>query len=181
MCICSASVLQFVRTSFLFWAPSDNCEPDLALSDSTPTKWSTVLLRNDPPCHPVIRRYPTNDLRPLSPFWAFQAMRNLHACFCPPSRKATPLPFDMRMSVALSKCSENSAAGPLVLLYYALPLALLCFATCAALLCFGPGRQGPPSRNQEPHKLLCDSQNASHNHLKCGIKLSQFMQGGLKL
>ena len=44
-------------------------------------------------------------------------------------------------------------------------------ATCVALLCFAmSSRQGPPHRNQEPHKLLCDSQNASHSHLTCGIK-----------
>ena len=79
-------------------SPVDNCELDLALSDSTP-------LRNDPPCHPVIRPYPTNDLRPPP----FQAKRWHAHVFAP--RKATPLS-------CLSKCSENSA--PLVLLYYAL-------------------------------------------------------------
>ena len=55
-------------------------------------------------------------------------------------------------------------------------------ATCVALLCFAmSSRQGPPHRNQEPHKLLCDSQNASHSHLTCGIKLSQpMMRAGFK-
>ena len=85
--------------------------------------------------------------------------------FAPEKGKPLP-PFDLRMSVALSKCSENSAAAPLVLLYYAL------------LRC--SGRQGPPSRNQEPHKLLCDSQNASHNHLTCGIKVSHPMRCSLE-
>ena len=51
--------------------------------------------------------------------------------------------------------------------------------TCAALLCFATPRQGPPSRNQEPHKLLCDSQNASHSHLTCDVKVSQPMKGSL--
>ena len=51
------------------------------------------------------------------PFRAFQGMKWHHACFCPRERRGNP------PSVALSKCSENSAAAPtvpLVLLYYAL-------------------------------------------------------------
>ena len=149
-----------VRTSFLFWAPppGDNCEPDLALSDSTPTKWSTMSSG-----YPAL----SDERSTPPPFRAFQAMRSWHACFCPRERHPlSPLSTCVRMSVALSKCSENSAAAPLVLLYYAL------------LRC--SGRQGPPSRNQEPHKLLCDSQNASHNHLTCGIKVSQPMRGSLE-
>ena len=50
------------------------------------------------------------------PFRAFQGMK-WQACFCPRERRGNP------PSVALSKCSENSAAAPtvpLVLLYYAL-------------------------------------------------------------
>ena len=52
---------------------------------------------------------------------------------------------------------------------------------CFIMLCYVVEAQGPPHRNQEPHKLLCDSQNASHSHLTCGIKLSQpMMRGGFK-
>ena len=116
-------------------SPVDNCELDLALSDSTP-------LRNDPPCHPVIRPYPTNDLRPPS----IPTQEVACACFCP-EKGNSPL---LSVQVFGEFC-----------------------ATCVALLCFAMSlRQGPPHRNQEPHKLLCDSQNASHSHLTCGIKLS---------
>ena len=125
-------------------SPVDNCELDLALSDSTP-------LRNDPPCHPVIRPYPTNDLRPPS----IPTQEVACACFCP-EKGNSPL---LSVQVFGEFC-----------------------ATCVALLCFAMSlRQGPPHRNQEPHKLLCDSQNASHSHLTCGIKLSQpMMRGGFK-
>ena len=128
-------------------SPVDNCELDLALSDSTP-------LRNDPPCHPVIRPYPTNDLRPPS-ISSIPSQEVACACFCP-EKGNSPL---LSVQVFGEFC-----------------------ATCVALLCFAMSlRQGPPHRNQEPHKLLCDSQNASHSHLTCGIKLSQpMMRGGFK-
>ena len=128
-------------------SPVDNCELDLALSDSTP-------LRNDPPCHPVIRPYPTNDLRPPS-ISSIPSQEVACACFCP-EKGNSPL---LSVQVFGEFC-----------------------ATCVALLCFAMSlRQGPPHRNQEPHKLLCDSKNASHSHLTCGIKLSQpMMRGGFK-
>ena len=81
------------------------------------------------------------------PFRAFQGMK-WQACFCNPP------------SVALSKCSENSAAAPtvpLVLLYY----ALLRPAGACYLL---------PCHNQEPHELHYAFQNATHRDLTCCAK-----------
>ena len=128
-------------------SPVDNCELDLALSDSTP-------LRNDPPCHPVIRRYPTNDQRP--PISSIPRHEVAPRMFLPP-RKARQPPFCRTLQVFGEFC--GSANG----------------ATCAALLCLAPPSWGSssfllPCHNQEQRELRYAFQNATHRDLTCCAK-----------